>query len=86
MTFFVRAIANELRSLANNLENQATTNDYVQFRLDRLMDDLAQRTADMNVDIEPAGLVLKKLPTNFKFCQRQKKGSLDVRHTIYPPL
>lgn len=52
---FLRAVANNLRSLATSLDNNAA-NDYLQFRLERVMEDLVQLNADMDTDIDAAVL------------------------------
>lgn len=55
METFVQATANDLRSLVQDSENNAP-NDYLQFRLCRVIEDLVQFSADMDVEVEVAVL------------------------------
>ncbi|XP_074519124.1 uncharacterized protein LOC141784985 [Halichoeres trimaculatus] len=50
MEVFVHTVASELRSLANEVENNSP-NDYLQFRLDGLMEDLLQINAQMDNEV-----------------------------------
>ncbi|XP_076843075.1 uncharacterized protein LOC143487790 [Brachyhypopomus gauderio] len=51
MAVFLRLIVNDLRSLANDFENHMP-NDYLQFRLERVMDGLVQLSADLDVELD----------------------------------
>lgn len=55
MESFLRALANDLRSLATSLDNSAP-NDYPQFRPERVIEDLVQLNADVDTDIDAAVL------------------------------
>jgi len=51
MALILQAISNQLRSLADDLENHVNQ-DILQFRLDKVTDDLARLNADMNVEVD----------------------------------
>ena len=51
MDGFVRAIAADLRALADSFDNSEPT-DYLQFRFKRLLEDLAQLSADGDIEVD----------------------------------
>ena len=84
MEVFVHAVASELRSLANEVENNSP-NDYLQFRLDGLMEDLLQINAQMGNEVGVDVLDrLQEVAHQLTFCLRQRwRKLLDVPCTFY---
>ncbi|KAF3841708.1 hypothetical protein F7725_023659 [Dissostichus mawsoni] len=82
MDIGLRAIGDHLRSLADHLEN-GEPKDYVQFRVERCIEDLAQ--LDMDVDVNPAVFEsFKRLPANLKSSRKQRRRPLGVHLSCCP--
>lgn len=83
---FLRAIANDLRSLANDVENHLL-HDFLHFRLDGLMDDLAQLNGDTDVEVDPAALDSRQeVARQLNFLSETEEDTIGRPTYILPPV
>ncbi|XP_072554131.1 uncharacterized protein [Paramormyrops kingsleyae] len=85
MAGFVRAVANDLRTIANEIENLAET-DYVLYRVERSMDYIVQVYSEMDVDLDQTVFDgLQEVARQLYILAQKEEGNVGRPRYVLPP-